>query len=68
MQKNRWYIFKRYINKRKVEEAKFLIQCTNVSLLEISTTLSFADQSHFSKVFKKYTDISPNQYKNKLKK
>ena len=57
-----------YINKRKVEEAKFLIQCTNVSLLEISTTLSFADQSHFSKVFKKYTDISPNQYKNKLKK
>ncbi|WP_163537985.1 helix-turn-helix domain-containing protein [Gracilibacillus sp. YIM 98692] len=53
-----------YIQKEKVEEAKKLMSFTNQSLTEISQKLQFTDQSYFTKIFKKYTNITPKQYKN----
>nr|WP_235713497.1 AraC family transcriptional regulator [Bacillus mycoides] len=37
---------------------------TRYSITEISTLLNFHDQSHFTKVLKKHTGISPKQFKN----
>lgn len=56
-----------YIHHAKVEEAKTLLQFTNYSIAEISTTLNFYDQSYFTKIFKRFTEVTPTQYKNNLR-
>jgi len=43
-------------------EAKALLACSNLTVLEISDKLSFADQSSFGKFFRKKTGISPKNY------
>ncbi|WP_396652533.1 helix-turn-helix domain-containing protein [Metabacillus elymi] len=53
-----------YIQRTKIDEAKSLLTFTDYSLLKISTMLNFHDQSYFTKVFKKYTGITPKKYKN----
>ncbi|WP_256146664.1 helix-turn-helix domain-containing protein [Bacillus thuringiensis] len=53
-----------YIHREKVAEAKKLLTLTNYSLLEISTFLNFNNQSYFTKIFKKYTEVTPKQYRN----
>lgn len=58
---------KNYINRKKVEEAKRIIQSSHMSLIDIATNLSFNDQSHFTKVFKEYAGITPKQYYSLIK-
>ncbi len=53
-----------YIMKEKISEAKRMLLFTQFSILDISTALNFYDQSHFTKVFKKFTDQSPKQFRN----
>lgn len=52
-----------YIQRKRVEEAKRLLVSTRHSILDISTRLNFHDQSHFTKVFKKFTGTSPKRYR-----
>ncbi|MFC4323005.1 helix-turn-helix domain-containing protein [Litchfieldia salsa] len=52
-----------YILKQKVEEAKKLLTYSNYPLSEIYSWLNFHDQSHFTKVFKRYTGTTPKKYK-----
>ncbi|MCI0767800.1 helix-turn-helix domain-containing protein [Bacillus sp. TL12] len=52
-----------YIQRTRVEEAKNLMLFTNYSLSEIYTLLNFQDQSYFTKVFKKFTGMTPKQFK-----
>ncbi|MEG2917445.1 MAG: helix-turn-helix domain-containing protein [Clostridium sp.] len=54
-----------YIHQKRIDESKVLLTSTNNSILEISTLLKFHDQSHFSKVFKKITGLSPKKYREK---
>jgi AraC-like DNA-binding protein len=53
---------KEYLQIRKVREAMPLI-LKNIPLIEIAFLLNFADQSHFIKTFKKYTNKTPSQFK-----
>ncbi len=53
---------KEYLQIKKVREAMSLI-LKNVPLIEIAFLLNFTDQSHFIKTFKKYTNITPSQFK-----
>jgi AraC-like DNA-binding protein len=46
----------------KINKAVPLLQ-TSMTLSEIASSLSFSDQFHFSKVFKKYMEISPSEYR-----
>jgi AraC-like DNA-binding protein len=57
---------KEYILKQKVDEAKKLLTHSDYSLSEIYTWLNFHDQSHFTKVFKKYAGTTPKKYKSQL--
>lgn len=69
------YIFKRetgitlsaYINEQKIMLSKKLISKENMTLAEISSHLNFVNYDYFSKTFKRYTGISPSEYK-KIKK
>ncbi len=52
-----------FIMQEKIEEAKRLLRYSEKSSLAISSYLGFASQSHFSKVFKKFTSKTPNEYR-----
>jgi YSIRK-targeted surface antigen transcriptional regulator len=52
-----------YIQHAKVQEAKKLLMVSDYSLIDICLYLSFHDQSHFTKVFKKHTGQTPRQYR-----
>nr|WP_249665395.1 helix-turn-helix domain-containing protein [Mucilaginibacter sp. Bleaf8] len=45
-----------------------MIEKNNHSLTEIGYLAGFSDQSHFNRVFKKFTGESPSTYKKSLKK
>lgn len=53
-----------FILSEKTEEAKRLLVSTDKSLLAIGEYLSFSSQSHFTKVFKKYSGKTPSEYRN----
>ena len=55
--------FKEYLNMVRVEESKRLLTNTNYSVIDIAIATGFEDQSYFSKVFKKYTGLTPKQYR-----
>lgn len=52
-----------YINKVRVEKSKMYLLDDSISLVEISSLCGFEDQSYFTKVFKKYTGVSPKKYR-----
>jgi len=52
-----------YIQEQRIEEAKKLLRITNDTALSIGMRLNFYDQSHFIKVFKKMTGMTPKQYR-----
>lgn len=56
---------KQYIHDKKTREAMFLINNSDYSLSEITKILKFSNQSHFHKIFRANTGITPLQYKNK---
>jgi AraC-like DNA-binding protein/CheY-like chemotaxis protein len=52
-----------YILKRKIEKAKELIVEENYSLVDIAVDLCFLSYSNFSKIFKRETNYTPDQYR-----
>lgn len=52
-----------YIQQERIEEAKRLMELPGITLSDIASRLHFNDQSYFTKVFKKYTGLTPGQYK-----
>ena len=55
--------FKEYLNMVRIEESKRLLANTDYSIIDIAVATGFEDQSYFSKVFKKYTGLTPKQYR-----
>ena len=55
-----------YILKQKIDESKKLLRYTNKPAIDIAIYLGFSSQSHFSRTFKKYTDITPNEYRSSI--
>ena len=54
-----------FILKEKTEEAKRLLRYSDKSLTAIGNYLGFSSQSHFSRVFKKYANCTPGEYREK---
>lgn len=54
-----------YINRQRLEEAKYLLVGTKLSLSQISQLLQYSCQSYFGKLFLKYYGFTPMQYRNK---
>jgi len=57
--------FKTYINRIRITEAKRLLTQSELNIGEISFKVGFNNQSHFNRVFKTETGISPSQYREK---
>nr|WP_295871432.1 chromate resistance protein ChrB domain-containing protein [uncultured Chitinophaga sp.] len=60
--------FGEYIRKLRIDKAVQLLSTTDHSLTEIAYLTGFSDQSHFTRIFKKFTGKSPSAYKKDLKK
>ena len=56
-----------YFNMMKLHEAKRLIRESKYNFYEISEMLMFSNSHYFSTVFRKYTGMTPTQYKQSCK-
>ncbi len=55
-----------YVTQRRIERGKQLLKQRHLSLSDIAVLCGFADQSHFTKVFRKVVGISPTAYREEL--
>lgn len=54
---------KKYITLVKIEHAKELLIHDTISITEVSSLVGIEDSLYFSRLFKKYTDMSPSSYR-----
>ncbi len=52
-----------YVQKERVEAAKHMLANSDETLAAISQYLYFSTQSYFIRIFKKYTGVTPGQYR-----
>ncbi|MBQ0027711.1 MAG: AraC family transcriptional regulator [Lachnospiraceae bacterium] len=57
--------FVEYLNSRRISEAKELMKNQEKSIKEISNECGYADPNYFSRIFKKYTGMTPTEYRDK---
>jgi two-component system response regulator YesN len=55
----------RYIREVRVSRAKELLETTNLSIIEVALEVGYSDHSHFTKIFRKETGLSPSEYRKK---
>ena len=54
-----------YIHREKMQEAEYLLQHSAYSLSEITSFLNYPSQSYFTQIFKKYTQLTPQQFRDR---
>lgn len=56
--------FKEYLIKVRIEKAKELLKEPSIKVYEVAQMVGYKDPHYFSQLFKKYTGITPVQYRN----
>lgn len=56
-----------YLNNKRIEESKNLLETTDISIAQISSSIGFSSPAYFSQAFKKVIEISPYEYRKKKK-
>ncbi len=56
---------KELINNHLILEIKVMLESTQLTIQEIAHRLNFPDQSYLGRYFKRYTGISPTEYRNR---
>lgn len=51
------------INKLRIEQSQKILKEKSISILEIAQSVGFRYQNHFAAVFKKYTGITPSEFR-----
>lgn len=57
--------FSELLNETRVKKAKQLLKDPTLRVGDVAESVGFLDIAHFSRVFKKYTNMSANEYRNK---
>ena len=55
------------LNNIRIEKAKELLKDPSLRIGDIADMVGFLDMAHFSRVFKRQTGLSANEYRNSLK-
>ena len=55
-----------YLNRKRIEDSRFLLETTNYSIAEIATLVGISSVSYFSQIFKKFIGVTPTQYRKTL--
>ena len=58
--------FSELLNTIRVEEAKVLLKDPALRIGDVAENVGFLDLAHFSRVFKKITGISANEFRNRM--
>ena len=56
--------FTEYLQIYRINKAKSLLDSTNMSINDISLAVGYSDIKTFRALFKRYTNMSPKEYKN----
>lgn len=59
--------FSELMNTIRIEEAKKLLEDASLRVGDVAEMVGFADMAHFSRVFKKITGVSANEFRNTIK-
>ena len=59
--------FNSYIDHRRIEHSKKLLERQNIKVYEVSERVGYKNVDYFHKKFKKYVGISPAEYRKQLK-
>lgn len=54
---------KEYLDYYRIKQSLILLERTALTVNEVSNTVGYSDQLHFSKVFKKMMEVSPREYR-----
>lgn len=57
------YTVNEYINVRRIKQAKVLLENSELNITELTCAIGYESITYFEKVFKKYTGMSPLQYR-----
>lgn len=53
----------KYLEKIRIDQAKFLLAQNELSIANIAYTCSFSSQAYFTSIFKQNTLLSPNEFR-----
>lgn len=59
--------FNNYLNKIRIEQAKYLMFSTNMKAFEIALKVGYSNTNYFSTIFKKVTGYSPSEFREETK-
>ncbi|MFS8650410.1 MAG: AraC family transcriptional regulator [Caldibacillus sp.] len=57
-----------YINRKKIEESKYFLLHSELSISSIASLFRFCNQSYYTSLFKKFTGLTPAKYREMKKK
>lgn len=52
-----------YVNQNRVQRARTIMITTNLPIHEISEMIGILDENYFTRIFKRYTGVSPREYR-----
>jgi len=55
--------FLNYVTRMKMERAKYLLKEKDMKIYEVSNFLGYSDTAYFAKLFRKYCNMTPYEYK-----
>ena len=58
----------KYLMERRVEESKYLLEETDLSIGQVGSIIGFSSSSHYSQAFRRSTSLSPNEYRKQFRK
>ncbi len=56
-----------FVNMKRIEKAKHLLTSTNMQIQNVAQNCGILDVNYFTKIFKKYTNETPNEYRKAFK-
>lgn len=55
--------FADYVNQTRIKESQFLLETTEYPILDIAISVGYNNQNYFTTIFRKFTGITPKQYR-----
>ncbi|MCY6960170.1 response regulator transcription factor [Clostridium brassicae] len=55
--------FNKYLTQKRIEEAKKMLESTNISINDIAFDVGYNEPNYFCKVFKKLEGVTPSEYR-----
>lgn len=55
--------YSKFLNEVRIEKSKYLLENTNLSMLEVALSIGYNNQNYYTMAFKKITGTTPIKYR-----